>query len=74
MIRHLMRTNDFQIVNYGPKFVKSGGLMMPHRPSLPPENDQMNEGVSDIVNTAGNALESETTHRENYDMYKTPQP
>jgi len=49
-------------------------MMLP-RPSLPPfENDQFNEGVSDIVNTAGNALESETTHREVYEMYKTPQP
>jgi hypothetical protein len=49
---------------------------MMHRPSIP-ENYQSGyeEGVSEIVNTAGNALESENTHREAYDkqtMHKTP--
>ena len=49
---------------------------MMHRPSIP-ENDQFGyeEGVSEIVNTAGNALDSENTHREGYDtktMHKTP--
>ena len=49
---------------------------MMHRLSIP-EKDQFGneEGVSEIVNTAGNALDSENTHREGYDtktMHKTP--
>jgi hypothetical protein len=67
MIRQLIRTNDFQLGGFAhqKQFGRHG---MMQRPSIP-ENDQSayEEGVSEIVNTAGNALESENTHREGYD-------